>query len=56
MGFLYLAYAGRADMLKEIPHLPHSVYIAAPPCCKQAGCKEIDIYFTGFLFDWREKN
>lgn len=51
MGFLYLAYAGQADMLKEIPHLPHTVYIASPSCCKQPGCKKIDIYFTGFLFD-----
>lgn len=41
---------------KEILHLPHVVYIATLPCCKQPGSKKIDIYFTGFLFDWREKN
>lgn len=51
MGFLYLAYAGRSDTLKEIPPSPCTVYIASPLCCKQPGCKKIDIYFTGFLFD-----
>lgn len=51
MGFLYLAYAGRSDTLKEIPPSLCAVYIAGPLCCKQPGCKKIDIYFTGFLFD-----
>lgn len=56
MGFLYLAYAGQPNTLREILHLPHTVYVAAPQCCKQPGCKKIDIYFTGFLFDCRAKN
>lgn len=51
MGFLYLAYAGRSDTLKEFPHLPVTVYIAAPLRCKQLGCKKLEIYFAGFLFD-----
>ncbi len=55
MGFLYLAYAGRPNTLREIPHLPHTVYEAASQCCKQPGCKKIDIYFTGFLFDYGVK-
>lgn len=57
MGFLYLAYAwlsGRADTLKEIPCLLCNVYIASPSCCKQAGCKKIDIYFTQAFYLIRE--
>lgn len=34
MGFLYLAYAGRSDTLKEIPPSLRAVYIAGPLCCK----------------------
>lgn len=57
MGFLYRTYADRTDSLKEILHLPHTVYIASPPhpCCKQRRFKKIDIYFSGFLFDCRKE-
>lgn len=55
MGFLYRAYASHADSLKEILHLPRSVYTAAPPVVNgQAGRKQIFISQAFYLIRERE--